>query len=455
MRLFGWVLAVVLSACGSSDELAPAPVFAPDARAPREAGELPVFGTPGREVVDPFAGSCASNTIRPERVPLDLIFMIDTSGSMADATPGGTSKWDAVRAAFTSFARAAESDGVSAALHFFPQVQPNVPAECTTPAQCGAFGPCETFKACAGSSTLPSCTTDADCGTLGPCAPLGRCGAQPAFCVPVGERCSSQSGDVCRALPGRCAGRDICAPETYAQAGSPLVALPAGASTLLGLLADKSPEGMTPTGPALEGALTRARSQVANTPGRRAAVVLATDGFPTNCSPRGIAEIAAVAAGALATSPPIPTFVIGVFTPEESSDASLNLSRIAQAGGSGKPTVVSTSGNVSQGFLAALNDIRAAALACAYQIPKAERGQIDLQQVNVRFLTGANAYLTIGQVPAPAACNPSKGGWYYTLDATTQQPTGITVCPTTCDLFRADPRGRVDLILGCQTVQVD
>ncbi len=417
---------------------------------------LPRFDDPHRDVIDPFANACGSRTIRPDRVPLDLFFVIDTSGSMLDATASGVTKWAALRAAFAAFARAPESTGVSAGLGFFPMVQPGVPEECTNDAQCVGFGPCTILRTCVGSPDLSVCDSDAACGgAAGTCVVLGQCKHQPYYCAPLGERCSDQTGDVCVALPGRCVGHDLCTQESYAAGISDLVALPSGANALTTLLDKQKPDGMTPTGPALAGAIAKARASAMARPGRRVAIVLATDGFPTNCSPRSVADIEALAMQATAASPVVPIFVLGVFAPQEAGAATINLSRWAQAGGTPSPFIVSTTGNTSNALLSALTDIRATALACEYKIPEAQRGQLDLEQVNVRFLAGNRSFSTIGYVPTAADCDPNKGGWHYDVAPGAGMPTMINVCPSTCDKLRADPRGRVDLVVGCQTVRVD
>lgn len=448
------ILVVAFGGCGS-DELKAPPLFT-NTGSP-DASDLPNFNDPnGRVVIDPFANSCATSTIRPERVPLDLIFMFDTSGSMADLTAGGVTKWNAVRAAFADFARSADSLGLGAAVHFFPMAQTGVPAECNASAQCGAYGPCEFLKGCANAGkSLPACQTDADCGAAGPCQPIGLCGVSRLYCLGLGGRCSDKAGDLCNTLAGRCALRELCDPVRYAMGASAVTALPEGAATLLGLLETKAPEGGTPTGPALQGAISRARDQAMSHPGRRVAVVLATDGFPTTCNPQSLDDIAQVATGGRMGSPSIPTFVVGVFAQDEAATAQANLSRISAAGGTPKAFVVATSGNVSGDFLAALNDIRATALACEYRIPDAQRGALDYAQINLRFVSSTAAASTVGNVASASACSATKGGWYYDVLPTQGTPTSVKVCPATCDRFRADPRGRVDLIVGCKTVQVD
>lgn len=154
-------------------------------------------------------------------------------------------------------------------------------------------------------------------------------------------------------------------------------------------------------------------------------------------------------------TPSIPTFVVGVFTDTEAAAASANLTKIATAGGTPKPFIISTSRNVAADFLAALNDIRATALACEYIIPASKTGEIDYEKVNLRFLTGTNANITIGNVEAATNCHPTKGGWYFDVGPTAGTPTKVLACPATCNRFKGDPRGRVDLVVGCKTMPVE
>ena len=74
------------------------------------------------------------------------------------------------------------------------------------------------------------------------------------------------------------------------------------------------------------------------------AVVLATDGEPTNCNPNRVETVAERAAEGLAQTPSIKTFVIGV----GSELVTLNL--IAQKGGTDKAIIVNTA-NAAQEFL--------------------------------------------------------------------------------------------------------
>ena len=59
----------------------------------------------------------------------------------------------------------------------------------------------------------------------------------------------------------------------------------------------------------------------------------------------------------------------------------------------------------------------------------------------------------MGNVKDRASCSPTKGGWYYDADpAAGGAPQTISVCDSTCAQMKADPAGRVDILLGCKTV---
>src|SRR5438552_3633980 len=86
-------LVAVVAACGSTNR--------------------PSFGTvPDASVAYAEAGvtdaafdfrACASGTHEAKLVPLDVYFMLDSSGSMLEPAGGGTSKWVAITQAMTSF----------------------------------------------------------------------------------------------------------------------------------------------------------------------------------------------------------------------------------------------------------------------------------------------------------------------------------------------------------------
>jgi hypothetical protein len=102
---------------------------------------------------------------------------------------------------------------------------------------------------------------------------------------------------------------------------------------------------------------------------------------------------------------------------------------------------------------AARTSIRGAALPCTNQVPEPEGGLPDFTKLNVQYTTGGGAVSTIGYVESAARCSGQAGGWYYDHDpAEGGVPSEILVCPSTCSTFKKDAHGKVDILLGCQTV---
>jgi hypothetical protein len=235
-----------------------------------------------------------------------------------------------------------------------------------------------------------------------------------------------------------------------------VAALPGARAALLASLRARAVDGLTPTAGALNGAIAHAQTLARANPTHKVVVLLATDGFPDECTPDTVAGVAELTAAALAGTPSISTFVIGVFTPDEQADAQLNLDAMAAAGGTGKAFVINTNQDVTQQFQMALNAIRTTGLSCQYEIPPpTDGGTLDYFSVNVQFTSGTGQAVTIGNVANRAACSPTKGGWYYDVDPTTGgTPTTINVCDTSCTQLRGDAAGRVDILIGCKTEMI-
>ncbi len=199
------------------------------------------------------------------------------------------------------------------------------------------------------------------------------------------------------------------------------------------------PGGLTPTAPALEGALAHASEWAAGADGRATAVVLVTDGYPTQCAPMALADIAAMAEAAHTTEPYVRTYVIGLA-------ADFNLDSIAIGGGTHQAYLVDE-GDPTGSFVAALRNVSNTKLACRYEIPPPpdETMKIDYDEVQVTYTAGDTSVEEVPRIYDLEACarNPN-GGWYYdNPDA----PTQILVCPCTCSRFEA---GRVDVAVGCK-----
>jgi hypothetical protein len=83
--------------------------------------------------------------------------------------------------------------------------------------------------------------------------------------------------------------------------------------------------------------------------------------------------------------PSLPAFVIGVFSPAETAEAMPALNRLAMAGGTGTPSLVSANADLSKSFQDALDKIRGTVLPGEFKIPPPTTGTLDFGKVNVRL----------------------------------------------------------------------
>jgi hypothetical protein len=348
----------------------------------------------GNGTVD--APACATSIVKADKIPLDLYVMLDQSSSMSDSVSGGGTKWSTVTSALGTFVQQPGLDGVSVGIQYF-----GVPPG-------------------GGTCSVLSCTVDADCGAsaCGPCV-----------------------ANVCVGFFGGAS--DSCTASDYATPSVEIAPLPGVASQIVSSMGMHSPTTGTPTSAALQGAVDHAKAWKQSHPSDAVVAVLATDGDPSECD-TSLPNIDAIAASALAATPSVMTFVIGV-GPSLSS-----LNGIAAAGGTTQAFLVDTSANVNQQFLDAMNAIRHAALGCQYVIPTPTDGSMpNFSEVNVVYQPmGSNAQ-TFPMVMDQASCPANGNGWYYDDPA---NPTQIILCPASCSLVEGDMTGEVDVTLGCSTV---
>jgi hypothetical protein len=413
-------------------------------------------------------GACAASTVGAQPVPLDLYFLMDSSKSMNDQTGAGTTKWAAVSSALNTFFTDSGSAGLGVALKYFPDEQSGAKGSCdtaTATTDCGSYGPCDYRDTCVSSNASttavsPLCLTNADCGTQN-CARIQQCGTN-SYCAANG---TGSCGTGCSNFPGYCHLRDICTPSEYATPNVALGTLPGAASGLNTSLTGHSPDGYTPTGPALGGAVMWAKQQQSSNLAHKVAVVLVTDGLPggfipgfppAECAPSDIPGISTILSGAATGTNPILTFVVGIFNPAsaEGMMAPANLKSLAQAGGTSDAVIIDVTGNtVTQQLHDALAKAQTKAIACSYSIPPSTGGTaVDFNKVNVQFTGGSGTSTTVGHTGSSSACD--KGGWYYDVDPSAGTPTKIIACPATCTQFNADVSGHVDIVLGCATISV-
>jgi hypothetical protein len=466
-------------------------------------------GVPGSGGAPSPPQSCLGVTQQAEAIGLDIFVMLDISGSMLDALPqtafgiAPATKWDAVRTSLETFVQDPGTAEIGIGLQYFPQINAGVPFACVANDECGAGGPCTSavcvtnFVEDAGNGQQPLrylgpagdtiCSTDADCPGQGAtcrnmlgvcvvqgvavpqldalplcnvngdcaglpntgCEEIGACqnlvGGQLALCTPS-LGCPA-GGGACTPFPYSCQNQTICDAASYA---TPAVAISTAATRAADIVASlraQQPNGLTPTGPALSGALDQARAWAAQSPGRQVVTVLATDGLPTECTPVEIPNIAQLAADANSGASPVKTFVIGVFSNADlGADGRQNLDALARAGGTERAFVINTAGAVQDDFLAALNEIRDNAVSCEFQLDA--RAALDFNLVNLKMSDPAGNVTDLLNVGDASACGNDQG-WFYVLDAN-GNPSQIDVCPSTCANFRTEGI-TAELEIGCAT----
>jgi len=406
------------------------------------------------------AGLDAGPECRPfrttaELATLDVFVVLDSSGSMAEPTSAGVAKAEAVSAALRGFVESPESEGIGVALTFFPEVDETVPELCRDDAECGAGGTCEDFGFCydAGGEL---CRTTADCPVPGDrCIPLGYCGGRPETACLVGivlTPCSR--GETCEDF-GTCDNRTRCDLPAYAPQVA-LDVLPGAAPAFVDALEAREAEGGTPTSAAVEGALRTARARANDNPGSKVIVLLATDGFPTQCDPAlnpvgardpsaGIPRVVEVVADGASRG--VETFVVGVFESSEEADARANLSAIAAAGGTGEALIVTTAEPVTDRLLAIFEELRRTVRTCIYAIPR--RGALpDPADLEVS-LQGPGVDPTPLERRADLAdCDPVTGGFFFEPVEDGRRPGFAELCPVSCAIA-SRPDVRVEMQTSC------
>lgn len=420
---------------------------------------------------------------------------------------GVRTKWDAIRQSLEAFVRSPESAGIGIGLQYFPLLNAGVPDVCEGSAACGVGGPCETARCVTGYTARDPagplyaflgardpdcrgpqciCQSDSECGANGACQDVpGICSTpgvgplpvdvlplcssdadcagipgsvcerrsvcdnssadDPIFCLPS-LGCPAGAGQ-CVPIPFRCTNQTVCAPAAYAAPAIPISSDAERSDRVFASLEAVQLRGNTPTGPALAGALEQAQSWAADHPGRQVVAVLATDGLPTDCDPLDTTNLAAIVAGANSGPNPARTFVVGVFGPSQLDATGQDLlSSLAQAGGSERPFVINTNGDVTGDFLSALNEIRDTAVSCEFLLDS--QAALDFDHVNLRVADPAGGSTELANVGDASACADAPG-WYYTrgLDGT---PVQIEVCPSTCEQLRAGGIS-AELEVGCAT----
>ena len=456
-------------ACSSEDSAdgaggtAAAPVAGSSSGGAFASGGTTGVGTAGSAGTAGSGPTCARETAPAQFVPLDLFVMLDSSTSMSASTAAaGSTKWSEVQSGLLAFTRDPETAGIGIGLGYFPSLIENVPDTCSSDAACGEGGPCVSkicLNALAETDILYSCATDADCelGTQTPptCRTIGSCSTNPdAFCFTE----SPASCDGTCTQSGICTHFVSCDVSRYGTPAVPIAPASDVEPALSSSLRQRMPAGEAPTAPALSGALQQARTWAQAHPEHKVVTLLAMGGIPTECSAddvttdaEAVEEIADIARAAARAG--MRTFALGIFTAADlTAGARTDLNSIAAAGGTEQALLIdSSSGNASRDVWAALNQIRAAERSCEFQVPEADASgnDIDYGRLNLDFTSGSMTTRLL-RVPNQAACDSTRGGWYYDVDPTAAEPKRIVACPTSCEALTGAPSGAVKLELGCE-----
>jgi len=222
--------------------------------------------------------------------------------------------------------------------------------------------------------------------------------------------------------------------------------LPGGVNALATSLNTATPLGaFTPTKAALYGIAGFTKSH--QTSGRITIGVLITDGVPNSCAPDDADTLGNVAQAHLQDTG-IKTYVIGMtganFTTLETIAEHGGAPAHAQycAQGAAQCHYYNVGNGDSQVFINVLNKIQQTAIGCTYNMPVAEAGIIDPNQISVEYEPGNGAPQPLNKVANAAACQADS--WYFGAN------DSIILCPQTCTEVQADLQAKVQILVACQ-----
>jgi hypothetical protein len=236
-----------------------------------------------------------------------------------------------------------------------------------------------------------------------------------------------------------------CEPTDYAVPEVEIASLPNNAGALINSFGAHGPSSVTPTLPAIQGAIQHAQAFKMANPSHSVVVLLVTDGEPDFCGVDLLGDAVNAAAAGVTASPSIATYVLGVGTSLD------NLNQIAMAGGTGQAYIVDGTSNISAQVVLALNKIRGnAALPCEFQIPPPDPGmKFDFSQVNLSYTPPGMPSSVVPYAADLTACNAAPLAWRYDDP---NAPTKILLCDNTCKAVASG--GSIAIQLHCPTVPI-
>lgn len=206
-----------------------------------------------------------------------------------------------------------------------------------------------------------------------------------------------------------------------------------GVPTALGTIGTT---GLTPTSAAVRAGLRLAQSLHATYPDDNVALLLATDGLPTDCGQMPEALAAVREARALG----VVTHVVGIG--EELGP----LNQLANAGGSDTAVLIAgtNASDVASALGAKLENIRSE-FSCDIQLPalQPDGAPVNMAELNVRIAAGATPTdLVYSQTCAAADA--------FRYDDP-RDPKKVVLCARSCEAVRADANAHVELLFDCAT----
>lgn len=100
---------------------------------------------------------------------------------------------------------------------------------------------------------------------------------------------------------------------------------------------------------------------------------------------------------------------------------------------------------------ARLEAIRQSSISCEFDVPVPKDGStINGKKTNVDYINGSNAVTNLYRTSdgTSGSCGAAANDWYFDNP---NQPTKITLCTKTCAALQQDPKGSIQVVYGCDT----
>ncbi len=335
----------------------------------------------------------ATGIYTAQKVPGNVLFLMDRSGSMQIQLSNGDTRWQDTKAGLFNLLQSLPTSTRAGAM-MFPQG--DQPIDC-----------------CWISSTLNdvtcACTTGELPGITARCDPNTY-----SVPVPVASISAQQVSDI----------------EAYVSSS------------------DADFYWGTPLAAALTAAIDQ---QTASTLDGTKSVVLLTDGYPTSCDstsdPTANDIQHVIDAAANGAQQGLRTFVLGVIDGTKGARADY-LSPIAQAGGTARTATCSSTNDCfyalnnttfTQDLQAAFDEIQLQAFDCSFDVPQPQGGAPDLSKLNVQLETQQGTQQLVRDTT-------HQDGWDYLPNQKHIQLYG-----NACSTLKSDPKNNVEIIVGCVT----